>query len=167
MRRAAMAGVATIEHGNDGDREVFRLMAERGVALCPTLAAFEATARYRGYRPGIDPEPTRLKRARATFKLALDLGVTIANGSDMGVFAHGDGARELELLVDYGLTPPQALKAATATAASVLRLDHRLGTIKPGHLADLIAVEGDPTRDIKALRKVKLIMKEGALFGGP
>jgi imidazolonepropionase-like amidohydrolase len=167
MRRAAMAGVATIEHGNDGDREVFKLMAERGTALCPTLSAFEATARYRGYRPGIDPEPARLKHARATFKLALELGVTIANGSDMGVFAHGEGARELELLVDYGMTPSQALKAASAVAARVLRLDHRLGSIKAGLLADLIAVQGDPTRDIKVVRKVKLVMKEGVVYQGP
>jgi imidazolonepropionase-like amidohydrolase len=167
MRRAAMAGVATIEHGDGGDREVFKLMVDRGVALCPTLAAFEASARYRGYRPGTDPEPPRLKRARATFKLALESGVTIANGSDMGVFAHGDGARELELLVDYGMTPPQALRAATAVGAKVLRLDQRLGTIRPGLLADLVAVEGDPTRDIKALRKVKLVMKGGVFYSEP
>jgi imidazolonepropionase-like amidohydrolase len=167
MRRAAMAGVATIEHGDGGDREVFKLMVDRGVALCPTLAAFEASARYRGYRPGVDPEPPRLKRARATFKLALEAGVTIANGSDMGVFAHGDGARELELLVDYGMTPPQALRAATSVVAKILRLDHRLGTIKPDLLADLIAVEGDPTLDITALRRVKLVMKEGVFYREP
>jgi imidazolonepropionase-like amidohydrolase len=167
MRRAAMAGVATIEHGDGGDREVFKLMADRGVALCPTLAAFEASARYRGYRPGSDPEPPRLRRARANFKLALEAGVTIANGSDIGVFAHGDGARELELLVDYGMTSPQALRAATSVVAKVLRLEHRLGTIKPGLLADLIAVEGDPTRDIKALRQVKLVMKEGVFHRKP
>ena len=115
MRRAALAGVATIEHGDGGDAEVFKLMAERGVALCPTLAAFEASAIYAGYRAGTDPEPARLKRARTNFKTALDAGVMIANGSDMGVFAHGDGARELELLVDYGMKPAEALRAATAS----------------------------------------------------
>ncbi len=167
MRRAVMAGVATIEHGNGGDREVFKLMADRGVALCPTLAAFEASARHRGYRPGIDPEPPRLIHARANFKLALEAGVTIANGSDMGVFAHGDGVRELELLVDYGMTPPHALRAATSVVAKVLRLDHHLGSVKPGLSADLIAVDGDPTRDIKALRKVKLVMKRGVFYRKP
>ena len=167
MRRAALAGVATIEHGDGGDLEVFKLMAERGVVLCPTLAAFEASARYSGYRPGTDPEPARLKRARTTFKLALDAGVTIANGSDMGVFAHGDGARELELLVDFGMKPVEVLRAATAVAAKTLSLDNRLGSIKPGLLADLVGVEGDPTRDIKTLRQVKLVMKEGVLYREP
>ena len=167
MRRAALAGVATIEHGDGGDLEVFKLMAERGVALCPTLAAFEASARYRGYRPGTDPEPPRLVRARATFKQALEAGVTIANGSDMGVFAHGDGARELELLVDYGMKPAEALRSATSVAAKTLRLDDRLGTVKSHLLADLIAVEGDPTHDIKSLRQVKLVMKGGVLYREP
>jgi imidazolonepropionase-like amidohydrolase len=167
MRRAVLAGVATIEHGDGGDLQVFRLMAERGVALCPTLAALEASARYRGYRPGTDPEPARLRRARATFKQALDVGVTITNGSDMGVFAHGHGARELELLVDYGMKPADALRAATSVAAKTLRLDARLGTVKPGLLADLVVVEGDPTHDIKTLRHVKLVMKEGAIYREP
>ena len=167
MRRAALAGVATIEHGDGGDAEVFKLMAERGVALCPTLAAFEASAIYAGYRPGTDPEPARLKRARTNFKAALDAGVMIANGSDMGVFAHGDGARELELLADYGMKPAEVLRAATSTAAKVLRLDGRLGAIKPGLLADLVCVDGDPTQDIKALRQVKLVMKDGVLYREP
>ena len=167
MRRAALAGVATIEHGDGGDAEVFKLMAERGVALCPTLTAFEASARYAGYRPGTDPEPPRLSRARATFKIALESGVTIANGSDMGVFAHGDGARELELLVDYGMKPVAALQSATSIAAKTLRLDDRLGVIKPGFRADIVCVEGDPTQDIKALRQVKLVMKDGTLYREP
>jgi imidazolonepropionase-like amidohydrolase len=167
MRRAVLAGVATIEHGNGGDLEVFKLMAERGVALCPTLAAVEASARYRGWRPGTSPEPARLKRLRATFKTALEAGVTIANGSDMGVFAHGDGAREIELLVDYGMKPVAALRSATSVAAKTLRLDDRLGVVKPGFLADLVAAQGDPTRDIKALRRVKLVMKGGVLYRGP
>jgi imidazolonepropionase-like amidohydrolase len=167
LRRAALAGVETIEHGDGGDVEVFRLMANRGVALCPTLAAGEAMSKYRGWRQGTDPEPAALKSKRAAFKEALDAGVTIVNGSDMGVFAHGDGARELELLVDYGLTPAQALHAATATAAKVLHQEARLGAIKPGLLADLIAVEGNPTRDIAALRKIRLVMKGGVVHREP
>jgi imidazolonepropionase-like amidohydrolase len=166
MRRAALAGVATIEHGDGGDTEVFKLMADRGVALCPTLTAFEASARYRGYRPGTDPEPPRLRRAQVTFKQALAAGVTIANGSDMGVFTHGNGARELELLVEYGMKPADALRAATSIAATTLRLDDQLGVVKSGFRADLVAVEGDPTRDIKSLRRVKLVMKGGILYQG-
>jgi imidazolonepropionase-like amidohydrolase len=167
MRRATLAGVATIEHGNGGDEEVFKLMAERGVVFCPTLAAFEASARQGGYRPGTDPEPPRLRRARETFQKALAAGVTIANGSDMGVFAHGDGAREIELLVEYGMKPAEALRASTSVAAKTISFDNRLGSIKPGLLADLAAVEGDPTRDIKALRKIKLVMKGGELYREP
>ncbi len=167
MRRAALAGVATIEHGDGGDLEIFKLMAERGVVLCPTLAAFEASARYSGYHPETDDEPARLKRARATFKIALEAGVTIANGSDMGVFAHGDGARELELLVNYGMKPAEVLRAATVVAAKTLRLDDRLGAIKPGLLADLVGVQGDPTHDIKTMRQVKLVMKDGVLYREP
>jgi imidazolonepropionase-like amidohydrolase len=167
IRRAALAGVATIEHGDGGDLEVFKLMVERGVALCPTLAAFEASARYRGYRPGTDPEPARLKRARATFKLALEAGVTIANGSDMGVFTHGDGAHELELLVEYGMKPVDAIRSATSVVAKTLHLDHRLGLIAPRLQADLVAVEGDPIRDIKALRQMRLVMKGGVPYREP
>jgi imidazolonepropionase-like amidohydrolase len=142
-------------------------MANRGVALCPTLAVGVAMSRYRGWRTGVDPEPASIKSKRESFKAALEAGVTIANGSDVGVFPHGDEARELELLVDYGMKPAQALRSATASNAKVLQLDDRLGTIKAGLLADLVAVEGDPTQKIETLRKVRLVMKGGVLYRQP
>ncbi len=166
MRRAALAGVETIEHGDEGDAEVFRLLANRGIGYCPTLAASEAYSRYRGWKPG-DAEPTALTSKRASFKEALAAGVTIVNGSDVGVFPHGDHARELELTVDYGLKPVQALRSATSVAAKALHLEQRLGTVKQGLLADLVAVEGEPTRDIKSLRKVRLVLKGGVIFKEP
>jgi imidazolonepropionase-like amidohydrolase len=167
MIRAATAGVSTIEHGEGGDAEVFRLMAERKVALCPTLTVIEALARFRGYRPGIDPEPARLAKARAAFKKALEAGVTIINGSDVGAFAHGELGRELELMVEFGMKPTEALKAATSTAARAIGLGDQVGIIQPGMKADIIAVEDDPTADIKAVRKVKFVMKDGVVYLGP
>lgn len=167
MRRAVMAGVETIEHGDDGTLEVFQLMKKRGVALCPTVAAGDATAQYRGWKKGQDPLPLRLQQKHLSMQAALKAGVTLALGGDVGVFAHGDNAREMELLVrDYGLTPLQVLRQATRGNAQIFHLADR-GSISPGLLADLVAVAGDPTQDVAAVRQVRLVMKGGVLYKQP
>jgi imidazolonepropionase-like amidohydrolase len=162
MRRAILAGASTIEHGNDGTPEIFRLMKERGVALCPTLAASDAVARYRGW-DGAAPEPAAIVEKRRSFAAALAAGTPICMGGDVGVYAHGDNAREMELMVAWGMRPAEVLIAATGGNARFFGLADRLGTIRPGHLADLVAVTGDPTRDISAVRRIALVMKEGRI----
>ncbi|MBK7477987.1 MAG: amidohydrolase family protein [Haliscomenobacter sp.] len=165
MRRAVLAGVETIEHGDGGTPEVFALMAERGVALCPTIAAGTAISQYRGWKKGTEPEPERIREKRASFKQALEKGVPIVAGGDVGVFTHGNNAWELELMVEFGMPPREVLKAVTSGNATLFHLGHQLGFIRPGYLADLVAVEGNPETDIAALKNVRWVMKDGNIHG--
>ncbi len=167
MRRAIAAGVDTIEHGYGGTEDVFRLMAERGIGYLPTLTAEEAYAEYfEGYKPG-QPPTAGMQQALGAFKLAQAAGVTIGLGSDVGVFAHGTNYRELEWLVRAGMTPSQALLAATAVNARIIRMQDQLGRIRPRLYADLIAVPGDPTENIQAVRDVRFVMKGGVIYKRP
>ena len=165
MRRAALAGAGTVEHGNGGTAETFRLMKEKGVALCPTLAATDAIARYRGWN-GQAPEPPAVAEKRKSFAAALAAGVTMCMGGDVGVYAHGENAREMELMVAYGMRPAAVLIAATSGNARIFGLESRLGAVRKGLLADVVAVEGDPTQDIAAVRQVRFVMKGGRIVDG-
>jgi len=164
MMRAINAGVSSIEHGDYGTEEVFKLMKEKGIALCPTLAAGDAVLQYHGWKKGVDPEPRSITNKKKSFQTALQAGVTICMGGDVGVFTHGDNAREMEMMVDYGMKPLDVLKSATSINADVFGYGDRIGRIKKGLFADVIAVEGDPSVDIKNIRKIKLIMKDGLLY---
>jgi imidazolonepropionase-like amidohydrolase len=167
MRRAIMSGVSTIEHGDMGTEEVFKLMKEKGVAYCPTLAASEAVEQYKGWRKGIDPDPQHITDKKKSFALALKTGVIICMGGDVGVFTHGDNAREMEMMVEYGMKPIDVLRSATSINADVFGYGDKFGRIKKNLLADIIAVEGDPSMDIKNIRKIKMIMKDGVIYKSP
>ena len=164
MKRATLAGTSTIEHGDKGTEEVFKLMKEKGVALCPTLSAGESILHYDGWKKGIDAEPQRVIDKKKSFQLALKSGVTICMGGDVGVFTHGDNAREMELMIEYGMKPVEVLRSSTSINADVFGYANKIGRIKKDLFADLIAVDGDPSIDIKNIRKIKLVIKDGVIY---
>jgi len=164
MRRATRAGAKTIEHGDDGTIEVFRLMARSGTAYCPTLTATEAVQSYRGWKKGVDPVPAAVIAKKKAFTSALASGVTICNGSDAGVFTHGDNVRELELMREYGMKHHDVLMSATSVTAKALGIADQVGRLAPGLRADIIAVAGDPLGDLSALRRVRFVMKDGLVY---
>lgn len=167
MLNSIAAGVKTIEHGDLGDAEIFRSMKEKGIALCPTLAATEATEEYRGWKKGSDPETSRIIQKKKMFQTALASGVIILMGGDVGVFAHGDNAREMELMVAYGMKPIDVLRSSTSINADALGISNLVGRIQSGKKADIIIVNGDPVSNISTIRKVILVMKDGKIYKTP
>ncbi|WP_206073449.1 metal-dependent hydrolase family protein [Maribacter sp. 4G9] len=163
MKRAILGGVETIEHGDGGTLEIFTMMKEKGIGLCPTLAAGDAITQYRGWNKEKDPEPERITQKKQSFKLALESGVQIVFGGDVGVFTHGENYREMELMVDYGMQSKDVLVSATSGNAAMFHLD-QLGQLKKGFLADVIAVKGNPLKDIKTMRETVFVMKDGVIY---
>jgi len=164
MRRGIEAGVVTIEHGDGGTEEIFKLMKEKGIALCPTLAAGDAVLQYKGWKKGIDPEPQQITNKKRSFAAALKSGVTICMGGDVGVFSHGDNVREMEMMVQYGMKPTDVLRSATSVNADVFGYKNEIGRIRKDLFADIIAVSGDPSTDIKNIRNVVFVMKDGKIY---
>ncbi len=166
MRRAIIAGVDTIEHGNDGTAEIFLLMKAHGTVFCPTLAASDAIERYRGWN-GSAPEPASITAKRASFAAALKAGVAMCVGGDTGVFSHGTNAREMVLMARWEMPEAAVLKAATSGNASTIGMAGEIGALAPGLLADIVAVRGDPLLDITAVQQPVLVMKNGAVVRQP
>lgn len=164
MRRAILAGVATIEHGDELTPEIASLMKQRGVALCPTLAAGDAIAQYGGWKKGSVPEPSRISAKRKSFQLALDSNLVIVMGGDVGVYAHGDNLREMLLMQEYGMTALDVLKSATSINAKIFGYSKLIGNIQIGMKADLILVNGNPISNLNLLSKPTLVMKNGVIY---
>jgi len=166
MRRAILAGVDTIEHGYGGTPEIFKMMHDRGTGYCPTLGASEAYARYFQGWNGQEPAPESVQENRRAFQMAMKAGVPICMGGDVGVFAHGENWREMDAMQRAGMPAAEVMIAATSGNAHIFHLADR-GEVKPGLLADLVAVDGDPTRDVNAVRRIRLVMKGGEVVRGP
>jgi len=154
---AVDGGVRSIEHGMMLDDRTISLMVAKGVYWCPTLSVYMPEA---GLAEG-DFSRRIVARHKQSFQAAMKAGVKIVFGTDVGAFPHGTSAREFHYMVDYGMSPIEAVRSATVRAAELLRMDGRIGVIKAGAFADLIAVEGDPLRDITTLERVKWVMKGG------
>jgi imidazolonepropionase-like amidohydrolase len=168
VRMAVEAGVDSVEHGYGASESTFKLIKQHGTAYEPTLTAVDATEEYFDhYRPGQDPPTAKMREAERAFRTALKLGVTIGNGSDVGVFAHGTNWREPVAMVRDGMTAPQALHAATDVAAKILRQQDHFGRIAVGMRADLAAFAGDPTAHIDDLAHPVFVMKDGTLYRSP
>jgi imidazolonepropionase-like amidohydrolase len=163
MRRAILAGAETIEHGDYLDQEIAQLMKQHNVTYYATLGAVDAIQQYRGWKKGKDPEPALVQQKKKSFKTALDAGVTIGMGGDVGVYHHGENVYEMELMVEYGMKPMDILKATTTVNAKALHMEGEIGSISPGLLADIVVVTGDPSRSISDLRKVVFVMKDGVV----
>lgn len=164
IRRAVLAGAATIEHGDDLDAETAQLLKTHGTVYIPTLSATESVTQYKGWKKGIEPEPAAILNKRRAFKIAMDAGVIIGMGGDVGVFAHGNNVLEMELMVNYGMKPIDVLKAVTSINAKALQLENEIGKIAPGTKADLVILSGDPTKNISDCRNVLLVMKDGVIY---
>ena len=162
MMRAIRAGADTIEHGYGGTAEVFKAMAAKGIGLCPTLGASEAYARYFEHWTGQEPAPESVQQNRRSFQLAMKAGVPICMGGDVGVFAHGENWLEMDAMQRAGMSAAQVLISATSRNARILHLTDR-GEVRNGLIADLVAVDGDPTREVKAVRNVRFVMKGGQI----
>jgi imidazolonepropionase-like amidohydrolase len=164
IRRAVLAGAETIEHGDFIDVEIGKLMKEHNVTYFPTVSAVDVISQYRGWKKGVNPEPANVTNKKKSFKEALASGVTIGMGGDVGVYPHGENVLEMELMVEYGMKTFDVLKAATSVNARALHMDNQVGFVKEGLKADLVIVNGDPSKNISDLRKVKFVMKDGVVY---
>lgn len=164
MRRATLAGVKSIEHGDNGTEKIFELMRENSVTYCPTVTVTEAFADYSGWKKGVDPDTPGIVKKRAALAAAMKAGVTICNGSDVGPYTHGDNLRELKIMNEYGLSILKTLQAATIIGADLMGMKNEIGEIKVGYLADIIAVEGNPLEDLDVLSDIKMVMKDGKIY---
>lgn len=168
IKAAVRAGVTSIEHGSILDDEAIRLMKERGTFLVPTLMAGEAVERLAGENrlpPAIAAKALAIApRMRESFRRAVNGGVKIALGTDAGVFAHGTNGHEFTLMVQFGMTPMQAIVAGTTTAAALLGLEREIGAIAAGRRADLVAVRGNPLENVRILETVGFVMQGGVIF---